>query len=256
MRCVRKCHGFQAEADMERFYYDLHIHSCLSPCADDSMTPASIAGMAKLGELDVCALTDHNSVRNCEAFKNACDFYGVVPVFGMELTTAEDIHVICLFAHLESALSFGDYVDGRKIRYKNDPDIFGRQLVMNEDDEIVDEEENLLINATTVSVDEAFEKVTSMGGACYPAHIDREANGIVSVLGTFPEYTGFHAYELNCEDSVGEYTERFEQIKELRHVTCSDAHYIQNMNDRVNFMELDVKDGNIAEAVISYLRGE
>ena len=81
-----------------KFYYDLHIHSCLSPCADDSMTPASIAGMAKLGGLDICALTDHNSVKNCPAFSRACDFYGVIPLFGMELTTSEDVHMICLFS--------------------------------------------------------------------------------------------------------------------------------------------------------------
>lgn len=126
-----------------KFYYDLHIHSCLSPCADDSMTPASIAGTAKLGGLDICALTDHNSVKNCPAFSCACDFYGVIPLFGMELTTSEDVHMICLFSSLDTASEFGSFVDDVRIGYRNKPDIFGRQLIMDEDDNVIGEEENL-----------------------------------------------------------------------------------------------------------------
>lgn len=99
-----------------KFYYDLHIHSCLSPCADDLMTPASIAGMAKLGGLDICALTDHNSVKNCRAFSRACDFYGVIPLFGMELTTSEDVHMICLFSSLDTASEFGQLCRYRENR--------------------------------------------------------------------------------------------------------------------------------------------
>ena len=78
-------------------FADLHIHSCLSPCADDDMTPADAAGMARLAGADVAALTDHNSAANCPAFFAACEAYGVVPVGGMELTTAEEIHLVCLF---------------------------------------------------------------------------------------------------------------------------------------------------------------
>ena len=44
-------------------HYDLHIHSCLSPCADDSMTPHNICNMAKIKGLDLIAVTDHNSMR-------------------------------------------------------------------------------------------------------------------------------------------------------------------------------------------------
>ena len=86
---------------MSRYYYDLHIHSCLSPCGDDDMTPANIAGMASLKGLTLLALTDHNSCRNCPAFFEACNAFGIVPVAGMELTTAEDIHLIVLFPTLE-----------------------------------------------------------------------------------------------------------------------------------------------------------
>ena len=92
---------------MSSYYYDLHIHSCLSPCADNDMTPANIAGTATLAGIQIMALTDHNSVKNCPAFFKACKKYGVIPVPGMELTTAEDIHVVCLFDELDSAMAFG-----------------------------------------------------------------------------------------------------------------------------------------------------
>ena len=112
---------------MSRYYYDLHIHSCLSPCADNDNTPNNIAGMAKLAELDIVALTDHNSVKNCPAFFEAAERYGIVPVAGMELTTSEDIHMICLFERLEDALVFGDEIDKRRMPVKNRPEIFGDQ---------------------------------------------------------------------------------------------------------------------------------
>lgn len=80
-----------------KFYYDLHIHSILSPCGDDDNTPNNIAGMASLCGLNIIALTDHNSAKNCPAFFEAARKYGIIPVAGMELTTSEDIHVVCLF---------------------------------------------------------------------------------------------------------------------------------------------------------------
>ena len=84
-----------------KYYYDLHLHSCLSPCGDMDMTPNNITGMAKLLGLDIIALTDHNTCRNCEATIAAGKENGVVVVPGMELTTSEDIHAVCLFPNLE-----------------------------------------------------------------------------------------------------------------------------------------------------------
>ena len=86
---------------MKKYYYDLHIHSCLSPCGDDDSTPNSIAGMGELNGLQIMALTDHNTCKNCPAFFKACKNHGILPVAGMELTTAEDIHAVCLFPNLE-----------------------------------------------------------------------------------------------------------------------------------------------------------
>ncbi len=88
---------------MGKYYYDFHIHSCLSPCGDDESTPNSVAGMCAINGIQIAALTDHNTCRNCPAFYTAAKRYGVIPVAGMELTTMEDIHVVCLFESLGDA---------------------------------------------------------------------------------------------------------------------------------------------------------
>ena len=112
---------------MTRYYYDFHVHSCLSPCGDNDNTPNNLAGMASLNGVTLMALTDHNSSRNCPAFFKAARRYGIVPVAGMELTTAEDIHVVCLFETLEEALAFNDEVDERRIRIKSRAADSGRE---------------------------------------------------------------------------------------------------------------------------------
>ena len=120
---------------MRTVSYDLHLHSCLSPCGDMDMTPCNIAGMACVNGLELVALTDHNTVDNCPAFFKACEQYGVVPVAGMELTTAEDIHLLCLFETLDEALAFGTAVKDHRMKIKNRVEIFGEQPILNERDE-------------------------------------------------------------------------------------------------------------------------
>jgi len=236
------------------FYYDLHVHSCLSPCGDDEMTPGNIAGMAVVNGLQIVALTDHNSVKNCPAFYTQARKYGLIPIAGMELTTSEDVHVICLFPSLEKAMAFGETVEKRRVRVPNKPAIFGRQQILNEEDEVIGEEEFLLINATTISIAEAKELCEAAGGVCYPAHIDRPSNGIVSVLGAFPEDVAFTAYELNDGASLGEYRERFPHIGQMSHVVSSDAHYLWDLAEAEH--TLDLPEDDIREGLMRYLRGE
>jgi hypothetical protein len=223
---------------MEKYYYDLHIHSCLSPCGSDDNTPNNIAGMAKLCGLDIVALTDHNTCKNCPAFFEAALNYDIVPIAGMELTTAEDIHVVCLFENLSDAMAFDEEIDKRRIKIKNRIDIFGNQFVLDGKDNIIGEDENLLSNATTVSLEEVPSLVESFGGIAYPAHIDRQANGVIEVLGTFPETPHFDIVEINRREKVDEYVEKY-KLYDKRVVISSDAHYLENIRDKENFFELD-----------------
>lgn len=235
-----------------KYYYDLHLHSCLSPCGDDEATPDSIAGMGELNGLDIMALTDHNTAKNCPAFFKAAKRHGIIPLGGMELTTAEDIHMVCLFDVLDNAMAFSEYIESRRIPIKNRTDIFGNQLICDDEDNIIGTEENLLSNATTVSLDEAPELVKSFGGVCFPAHIDRQANGILAVLGAFPDKPYFPVCEVHDSEKMQEYAEEYQK----RIVSSSDAHYLWDIREKDMFFELDSERENAAGAVISYLRGE
>ena len=190
-----------------KYYYDLHLHSCLSPCGDMDMTPNNITGMAKLLGLDIIALTDHNTCRNCEATIAAGKENGVVVVPGMELTTSEDIHAVCLFPNLERAMEWSDYVDSHRIKVRNRPDIYGRQVMMNALDEETGEIEHLLLPASEISIMNAYKIVKDFGGICYPAHVAlRKLHPILDTLNL---------------------------------VTSSDAHYLENMRDAENRIELE-----------------
>lgn len=227
---------------MKKYYYDLHIHSCLSPCGDNDMTPNNIAGMGVVAKLDIMALTDHNSCKNCPAFFEAARRNGIIPVAGAELTTAEDIHLICLFEKLEDAMRFDGYIDSKRIPIKNRTDIFGDQLIMNGNDEIIGTEENLLPNATMITVDEAPGIVKSFGGICYPAHIDREANGIIATLGIFPEFPYFPCAEYHDYEKTEKYTADFRILADKPAVISSDAHYLWDISGRLYGFELECDD--------------
>ena len=231
---------------MNRFFYDLHIHSCLSPCADNDNTPNNLAGMASISGLDIVALTDHNSSKNCPAFFAAARKYGLIPIAGMELTTSEDIHVVCLFEELDSALSFDKKLDGYRLMIKNRPNIFGDQLILDENDEPVGIEDNLLPSATALSIEDVPDLVEKFGGICYPAHIDRDANGIIAILGTLPETPEFGIVEIRDKEKISDFSEKY-SLSKKRIVISSDAHYLTDIRDGENYFDLDAKKTDEAE---------
>lgn len=242
---------------MNKFYYDLHLHSCLSPCGDGDMTPNNIAGMAALKMLDIVALTDHNTAGNCPAFFKACKANGIIPIAGMELTTAEDIHIVCLFETLEAAMEFDSYVRKKRILIKNRPDIFGEQLILDGDDNIIGSEEYLLPNATTLSLDAAFDAAVAHGALVYPAHIDRRSNGIISTLGTMPDTPVFGAVEYRFVAEKPEYESRFPMLASKKTVISSDAHYLWDINERENFFLLEdepYSSALVRKRLFEYLR--
>ena len=231
---------------MMRYTYDLHTHSCLSPCADPDNTPNNIAGMAYLSGIKIVALTDHNSAKNCPAFFEAAKKYGIIPVAGIELTTSEDIHIVCLFEELEDAMRFDEYLMKRRVLIKNRRDIFGDQQIMNGSDEIIGEEEHLLPNATTISLDEAPELIRSYGGVCYPAHIDRDANGIIAILGTLPPTPVFDCIEIRSADKIDKYKEKY-GLSDKVIIVSSDSHYLTDINETNNFFEMDADPDSPSE---------
>ena len=224
---------------MKSLYYDLHIHSCLSPCGDDEMTPANLVGMAKVKGLDVIALTDHNSCRNCPAALYHGENYGIIVIPGMELCTAEEVHVVCLFPDLEAALAFDEYVYERLIPIKNKEHIFGSQKIINEEDLQVGTMENLLINATEISFDDSFSLVKSFGGVAFPAHIDKPSSSLLSNLGFIPPDSSFKSAEIKNMAELHHLQQNHPYLLNCNILSNSDAHYLEDIHDPFHQIQVE-----------------
>lgn len=241
---------------MKKYYYDLHIHSCLSPCGDDESTPDSIAGMGELNGLEIMALCDHNTLKNCPAFFKAAKRHNILPVAGVELTTSEDIHAICLFGDLESGMAFDKELENHRMKIPNRTDIFGNQLIMDENDNVIGGDEFLLSVATDISLEDAPKLAESFGGICYPAHIDRDSNGAIAVLGSFPVDCGFKCAEVHLKEKLMEMCEK-SGLHKSKIVISSDAHVLWDISEQENFMllpEIEKDSDNAGEYVIKYLK--
>lgn len=203
------------------------------------MTPNNIVQMSKLLGLNVIALTDHNSVLNCEAVMKLGKQNDLCVIPGMELTTTEEIHVVCLFPTLEKALLFNDYIKAHQMQFPNREDIYGRQVIMNELDEEIGEVENLLILATDISVMNIKELVENYDGVCYPAHINRDSMSIISSLGDIPHECGFKTAEVSSSGNIEKLKAMYPILNDMLIVRDSDAHYLENMKDAENYFELE-----------------
>lgn len=208
-------------------FADLHMHSCLSPCADDDMTPANICGMAYIKGLQAIAVTDHNTGRNLPYVKEAADHYGLIFLPGMEITTKEEVHLLGYFRDVETAVEVGEIFSSHLPPMKNKPDFFGNQLVMNTDDEVVDVEDRLLIGATDLDLEECTRIIREHGGAAVPAHINR-GHGLLTNLGLFPEEPEFPVVEVRNELDVND-----KLIGNRRRLQSSDAHHLGDILEAV-----------------------
>ena len=237
---------------MLKLSYDLHIHSCLSPCGDEDMTPSNIVGMAALKQLDIIAVTDHNSCKNCPAVMALADAYGLVAIPGMELTTMEEVHVLCLFAELSDALRFSEYVYEKLMKIPNKEQVFGRQEICDEEDQILGIEPYLLINATEISFDDLGKLMKEYHGIYIPAHIDKNSNSLLSNLGFIAPEADFLAAEFADITKYEKISDQNPYLKNCRIITDSDAHDLGKMNEPENFLECVSKSrADILKALIT-----
>ena len=223
-----------------KLYYDLHIHSALSPCGDNDMTPNNIVNMSIIKGLDMIAVTDHNSCGNVRAVMEAAgDRILVIP--GMEVETSEEVHVVCYFPDIESAEKMGEYVKEHMPGVKNQEEIFGEQLYMDSEDNIIGKEENLLVTATDLDIFEVVKKVRELGGAAVPAHIDRSSYSVLSNLGFMPPELLVETVEITAKNRLKmeeEYGKKYNIISD------SDAHYLEDIHEpefSVNLMSKSAK---------------
>lgn len=210
--------------------YDLHLHSCLSPCANDDMTPATIAGFAKLNGIELIALTDHNSALNLPAAAAACRAYGVRLLPGIEVNTEEEIHLLTYFREVETALEMGRRIYEGLPEFPYDRNIWGRQLVLDEDDRLLEEPQKLLTGASAMNIYEVCRLCRELGGVPVPAHVDKDTTSLLSVLGFAPEDLPFEAYEVRRPEHTLAPLLKAGRLQPGREIlTSSDAHQLSDI---------------------------
>ena len=228
-----------------KYYYDLHIHSALSPCGDNDMTPNNIVNMSIIKGLDIIAVTDHNSCGNVRAVMEvAGDNLLVVP--GMEVETSEEIHIVCYFPTIEAAEEMWGYVRENMQDVKNREQIFGAQRYMDSEDNVVGKEELLLVTATKLSIYDVVKGAKELGGVAVPAHIDRDSYSVLSNLGFMPPDLEATAVEITPKNR----NELEKDYKNYKILSSSDAHYLENIAEPEFAVELISKS---AENIIGYL---
>ena len=243
---------------MKPVYYDLHIHSALSPCAGDDMTPNDIVGMAVLNGLDLIAITDHNSLSNAQAVVNAAlaaqtqTGKELIVLPGIEVSTVEEVHVICLFYDMESAKGFeAELAPFFSVRL-NRIDIFGNQLLYDDNDRVTGEVDRMLIAPAAISFDDLYILTHKYNGAFIPAHIDRDSFSVISNLGFLPPHLEINTLEVSMigvEKGFDKQNE--ERFAGNKMIFSSDAHQLWSINEKEHFIMLPERT---AKAAIDFLR--
>jgi PHP family Zn ribbon phosphoesterase len=208
-----------------KYKADLHIHSCLSPCASLDMSPRAIVERALELGINCLALTDHNSAGNCAAMARLCGRSGILFFPGLEVTTAEEAHVLCLFGDVASAEKLSGLIYGKLPHIENIPEKFGDQVLLNEDDEVEGFEERYLGIACGFTVDELREEVKSLDGLFIAAHVDKPCFSVISQLGFLSGE--FSAVELSRAGAAREGVAAL--AKGYTAVSASDSHYVHTI---------------------------
>lgn len=236
-----------------KVYYDLHIHSCLSPCADEDMTPNNIVNMAMIKGLDVIAVADHNASHNIPAIQTVALKRDILVIPAMELQTSEEVHLLCLFRDYQAIEKFQSEVDQKSLGIPNNPQKFGTQWIMDASDDIIGSVTQALIFSTGLNFEESLRLVRAHGGLVLPAHINRQANGVLAVLGFIPEDSAFTAVEVSGDALGDQFLSTYKDSKRYQVIRNSDAHQLMSISERVHYMELNERS---IEAVFQYLERE
>ena len=235
---------------MKEFKADLHIHTCLSPCAELDMSPLAVVTAAAEKGIDIIAVTDHNSAENVLAAQRAAWDRDLTVLAGMEITSSEEAHIIALFNKVETVIALQDIVYANMLPVENDEKLYGQQIIANEHDEVIGFNKRLLIGGTMLPAQDIINTIHSLGGLAVASHIDREAFSIISQLGFITEDMGFDALEIspNMDRYTADLT--FHMYQHCTWISSSDAHYPEDIGKRtVSFL---IEEPTIEEMALAF----
>jgi len=229
---------------------DLHIHTCLSPCAQNEMLPSDIIEVAKNRGLDAIGICDHNSAENVFAVRKAGAKQGVQVFGGMEICSYEEIHILAFFGDDNALLEMQNIVYDN-LPGQNDENYFGPQMLADENDRITGSTDRLLIGATTLTIDEIVRQAHRLGGLAIASHIDRDSFSIIAQLGFIPEHLALDALELSWRCGPNDISNY--QNHGFPLITSSDAHFLSDigraattfLTSEPSFSEVEKAFGNL-----------
>lgn len=239
---------------MKRLVADLHVHTVLSPCADPGMTPVAVVRGAAAQGLDLVAICDHNAAGNAAAVIAAAeDAGGAVAVLpGIEITVAEEVHLVGLFSTPEQALAVAAVVGATlPLRDGSEPRWVGPQRLLTGRDEPAGREPRRLDATSRVSLEEAVELVHRHGGLAIAAHVDRSSFGLLAQLGVVPEGLALDALEVSAAGLEAGRAASLAALG-LPLVASSDAHSTDELGAARTLLEVDAP--TLAELALA-LRG-
>lgn len=224
-----------------KLYYDFHIHSGLSPCSSEDMSPNNIVNMSLIKGLDAIAVTDHNGIANARVCAEIGAQLGLIVVPGMEIQTIEDVHMIVLFRRIEDLESFYEQIKEKRLLIKLKAEKFGDQYIYNIEDEVIGHEEHYLITPFNISINKVIEIAKTLDGLVFPAHINRNSFSIIKSLGFIDKDLPIKNIEWYGKrpDDAEIYNKRM--FKTYRELTNSDAHELIQISEKMNYIEVKEK---------------
>ncbi len=219
---------------MREFIADLHIHSCLSACAELDMSPKRIVKRAREEGLDIIALTDHNSARNTEVAVELGRRAGVLVLPGIEVCSAEEAHVLALFGDTDAALRLQEQLYQGLMPLGDDR----WQVVVDDEDVVLGFDGLALMGASGLTLAELPVRIRELGGLAVASHIDREAFSVSSQFGFVPEDVIFDAYEV-VEPARAKALLMGGPLGDVPWVSFSDAHRLEDVGRRQTVLEME-----------------
>ncbi|MEE9912820.1 MAG: PHP domain-containing protein [Deltaproteobacteria bacterium] len=210
------------------FNCDLHIHTCLSPCAELDMHPKALVQRALEKKIDIMAISDHNASANVPFVMAAAAGKNILIIPAMEITTSEEVHLLALLETLTDLTRLQAVID-QHLFGENDEKRFGVQAIVNEQGEVEGIENKMLIGATDLAIDSIVTTIHQLGGLAIPAHIDRESFSILSQLGFIDDQSSFDALEISKLTGIRQARIKYDDLGRYPFLTSSDAHFMKDI---------------------------
>jgi PHP family Zn ribbon phosphoesterase len=221
---------------MKKFRADLHVHTVLSPCADVAMIPPLIVQNALEHNIDLIAITDHNSSANVRAVQKAAEATNLTVLPGMEVQSREDVHLLTLFEDLDALEAWQEQVNNSLSDLPNQPGFFGEQFVVDETGEFIRNETRLLITSSGLTIDEIFDRVDSLGGLVIPAHVERFSYGLFPTLGLITDKWQLLALEISRHITPEKALATYPALRKYELIQDGDVHQLDDFLGTTVFM--------------------